>query len=147
MIYEGGRRMIVWNEKYSCGVESIDQQHKRLFELGAHLFTLLEEVGEYDQFDDILAVLQEMKDYTVYHFDYEEKLLEQNGYEGEKLEEQKQQHKKFIEELQFIDDPDFIDRRQRGSIMSLISLVMHWIEKHILESDMQYKDFLQEKVG
>ena len=65
-----------WKDEYRTGIEVIDKQHKHLMEIGARIFDLANADDGYDRYDDIMEVLNELRDYTIYHFGYEEKLME-----------------------------------------------------------------------
>ncbi|MBQ1657740.1 MAG: hemerythrin domain-containing protein, partial [Rhodocyclaceae bacterium] len=60
-----------WNEVLATGIEEIDDQHKRLLEILNQLRVAAE---RRERKEATAEVLQQMLDYTIYHFDYEEKL-------------------------------------------------------------------------
>ena len=62
-------------------IEEIDKQHKRLFEIGARVYDLTLMDSAYDRYDEIMTVIQELLDYTQYHFKYEEEMLEKHNYQ------------------------------------------------------------------
>jgi hemerythrin len=134
--------MLEWKNEYSVSNDEIDKQHKRLFEIGSELYVLLKS-KKYDAYDDIVSVLDELEKYTVYHFDYEEKLMKKYGYAG--YEEQKREHDAFIRKLEETNKLD-IDEEQLVVMMDLVVFVANWITAHILKSDMQYKDFFMGKM-
>ena len=68
--------MFEWKKKYEMGIKKFDDQHKRLFEIGRNLVTAFEGAEKgLDQYDHIVHLLSELHDYTVYHFNSEEKAL------------------------------------------------------------------------
>lgn len=131
--------MFEWKDQYSVSIEEIDRQHQRLFEIGAkiHEITLLD--SRFDYYDQIIAVLDELKEYTVFHFDFEEKLLEQHGYT--QLEQQHFEHVFFIKKLEKIGRKD-IDGMQTETAEEIARFIADWIAGHILQSDMKYKEYL-----
>lgn len=131
-----------WKDEYSVNVAEIDQQHRRLFEIGARLYDLAGAKDGYDHYDDIMEVLRELREYTQYHFDYEEKLMEKYGYE--RFEAQKIEHHFLIRKIQKFEDKD-IDERQEETVISLVGFVSDWISSHILKEDMMYKGFFNSK--
>lgn len=134
--------MFNWKEDFSCGIKSIDTQHKRLFELANELYNLLSLKDEYDRYDDILNALSELQKYTVYHFDYEEGLMKSVNYPN--FDSHKKQHDTFVKKVTSIDD-DYIDENQKKVLKDLLLFIVDWIEGHILKIDMQYKDLFIEK--
>ncbi|MBU5439691.1 bacteriohemerythrin [Tissierella sp. MSJ-40] len=134
--------MFKWRDDFSVNVEKIDEQHQELFNLGTSLYNIVSLKDGIDRYDEIIAILDKMKDYTVYHFKYEESLMKEHGYED--YEAHKMQHDSFIEKIQSIKDED-VDIKQKKIGMDLILFIANWIEKHILVTDMKYKEFLNDK--
>lgn len=134
--------MFEWKDGYTCTIDEIDKQHKKLLEIGARIYQILKSEKKIDKYDDIAAVLKELKEYTIYHFGYEEKLMETNGYSD--LEDHKVKHQQFVDKIIDIEDMD-IDENQDKAIMEMLMFVADWIEKHILVADMGYvKEFIME---
>jgi hemerythrin-like metal-binding domain len=131
-----------WKNDYSVNVQEIDNQHKRMFEIGEKISDLVLAKDDFDHYDEIINILQELKDYTIYHFDFEEKLMEKYGYP--EVDPHKIQHIFMIKKLQKLQTED-IDRDQKGAVIDLIAFVSDWITGHILETDKRYKDFFNEK--
>ncbi|MBS4535049.1 hemerythrin family protein [Clostridium sp. D2Q-14] len=134
--------MFKWKDDFSCNIEEIDKQHQRLFEIGRNLYTLVTSKDDLDHYDEIMAIMKELEDYTIYHFDYEEKLMEK--YDYDQLEEHKKQHVMFVERIKELQTED-IDLKQDKVVMDALMFVADWIEKHILKIDHKYKDMLNEK--
>jgi hemerythrin len=131
-----------WKDEYKTGIEAIDGQHRRLLEIGARIFELAELDDGYDHYDEIMQVLSELKDYTQYHFTYEEKLMESYGYEN--YEAQKFQHYFLVKKIEKFQDSD-VDDKQKETILGLAAFVSDWITNHILKEDMKYRDFFINK--
>ena len=133
---------IRWKESYSCNVEEIDNQHKKLFEIGDELYSLISLNDGIDRYDEIIAIVEKLKDYTIYHFQYEEKLLKKYGFN--QLSDHSKQHEKFVKKIIELEHKD-IDDGQKQITVDMVLFIADWIENHILGTDMQYKDFLNEK--
>ena len=68
--------MFLWKMEFELGISSIDDQHKRLLEIGNRINELLiNHEEDDDNYDEIFTVIEELKDYTVYHFNTEEELF------------------------------------------------------------------------
>jgi hemerythrin len=131
-----------WKDEFSTGIETIDKQHRHLLEIGARIYDLADANDGVDHYDEIMAVLSELKDYTVYHFGYEEKLMDQYGYEH--YETHKFQHFFVIKKIDRFENED-IDNKQKETILDLVQFIFDWITNHILKEDMAYKDFFISK--
>lgn len=131
-----------WKDSYSVNIAEIDKQHKKLFEIGARIYDVANLNDDYDHYDEIMEIMGELKDYTVYHFGYEEKLMAEHGYSD--LDTHQVQHKFFIKRLEKILKKD-IDDQQQETVGELLNFIADWIAGHILQTDMKYKDFLNAK--
>ena len=80
-----------WREEYSIGVDSIDQEHKRLFRIINKLFDFKEE--EKDNQWTCQEGIKYFKGHAVKHFADEEAYMASIGYEG--LEQHRRIHQDF----------------------------------------------------
>jgi hemerythrin len=134
--------MFEWRDNYSCRIKDIDEQHKKLFAIGTKLYDIVSINDETDHFDEIMAILDELADYTEYHFSFEEKLMEKEGFSG--FESHKMEHDFFVKKLRKFENSD-IDRDQQQSMLKMVSFVADWITSHILKTDVQYIPFFKDK--
>ncbi|KOF56524.1 MULTISPECIES: bacteriohemerythrin [Clostridium] len=126
--------MVQWSEEYVIGIEKIDEQHKRLFEIANEAYKLLKDQFLIDKYDRIVAIIKELKDYTKYHFQYEEEYMKSIGYR--KYLSQKVAHDDFIEKINKFDLKK-IDNSQDEAILNLLEFVVSWIGLHIQKEDTQ----------
>jgi len=133
--------MFDWKDSYSVNIASIDSQHKRLFEIGSELVKTMKS-DKFDKYDDIMYILNGLKDYTVYHFDFEENLLKENGVEL--TDSHESQHRLFIDKLVETTTMD-IDVNQEEVLNDIFGFVADWIVNHILMTDKTYQKPLNEK--
>ncbi len=131
--------MFLWKEEYAIGNGAIDEQHQRLFELGREVHQLLTTKRGEDKYDDLMVLIRELKDYTVYHFEFEEGMLEAGGYPDLDLHEQ--EHRKFIQKMDELADQD-LDAFQNKIAFEMLGFVANWIERHILDTDFKYKEYV-----
>lgn len=134
--------MFKWKEEFSVNIKSIDEQHKELFKIGNSLYEIVSIKDGVDRYDEIVEILHKLMDYAEYHFDFEEKLLEENGFPH--LKQHRRQHDSFIQKVRSIDERD-IDEKQKTIGMDLIIFIANWIENHILKTDMEYKEYMNDK--
>jgi hemerythrin len=124
-----------WDEKYSVKVDSLDTQHKKWIDLinTAHAaLTGGESSNKTSEF------IQQVIDYTQYHFDAEEKLLEENDYPD--LAIHKEQHKNFVEKVASLKSD--LDEGKEIEGLDFLALLLDWMLEHINGSDKKYSDLL-----
>lgn len=128
----GNSEMIAFSDKYLTGIDMIDKQHIRLFEILGELNALNMEEYMYDKFDEFNAILDQLKDYTVKHFADEEQYMKSINYEG--LAAQQRVHQSFIEKMESINLND-VDENQQQYIDELIDYLTSWLINHIMKMD------------
>jgi hemerythrin-like metal-binding protein len=69
--------LFVWQEIYSVGVDQIDRQHQKLFEIGNRFHDAF---AQREARPALAAIFNELVEYTVYHFTDEERLMQEWGY-------------------------------------------------------------------
>lgn len=124
--------LLEWNTDYLTGIELIDEQHKTLIDIGNRLYALLKNPFVEDKYDDIVDLLNELTDYTVFHFSAEERLMEQIGYR--RILSHKVVHDDFIAKIKGVDLTK-IDDDQNTYLLELTDFVLSWISSHILKTD------------
>ncbi|MDP4145138.1 MAG: bacteriohemerythrin [Bacillota bacterium] len=127
--------MFKWKSEYETGVEFIDEQHKKLFEIGNRLFELLNNNFYTDKYDKIIAIIEELKNYTAFHFAAEEEYLIKTGYKG--FFAHKVEHDDFIKKFNDI-DLRYIDNGQDKYMLEMLEFIFKWIDEHILIKDRQH---------
>ena len=129
-----------WKDLYSCYIPEIDQQHKRLFELGNQLYTLALREDVEEHHDKIKMILTELHAYTVYHFEFEEALLA--SYKYPKLVEHQAEHQFFVQKLSTF-EVDLFHQNMKEIILKLIMFVSEWISNHIVIEDKKYGRYIE----
>lgn len=124
--------MIEWKESYKVGIGFVDEQHKKLFEISNRAYELLEDQFCIDKYDKIVDILEELKDYTVYHFNEEEKYMKSIGYSD--YLSQKVAHDGFIKKI-FDIDLNKVDQEQDKYLKDVLKFVVDWIIGHIISRD------------
>ena len=124
--------MYEMKEEYKIGVEQIDEQHKKLFELADKAYMLLTDKFSLDKYDKIVGIVEELKEYTIFHFKSEEEYMESINYK--RLFTQKIEHEKFIKTLDTI-DLIHLDRNQDESLVKMLNFLNEWLTEHILRND------------
>jgi len=131
-----------WKERYNLGIEEIDKQHKRLFEIGAKVYDIAILNNSFDHYDEIMKVLDELLEYTEYHFKYEEELMKKYDYTD--YDQQQHDHTFYVNKIKSISSKD-VDNNQHKTIMEIVDFLSEWISSHILFSDRSYANYFKEK--
>ena len=121
-----------WDDKYKIGIEIIDEQHKKIFDIANDAYDLLKNEFYVDKYDRIITILEELRDYAAFHFKTEEEYMAKIGYKRQFT--QKIEHDKFVDKVNKINFKD-IDKNQDEYIISILEFVVDWIESHILHKD------------
>lgn len=124
-----------FTDNYRTGIELVDNEHQRLFEIIREANDLIYAELLHDKFDEIMRILAELKDYTEVHFQDEEQYMESINYPD--LEPQRQAHAAFIDRLVDINlsQLDDIDDNQQEYLKDLIDFLLGWLSNHILKMD------------
>lgn len=125
--------MFEMKEEYKIGVSIIDEEHVKLFEIGESAYQLLKDEFSVDKYDKIVAIIEELRDYSVIHFRDEEEYMESINYK--RLFTQKMEHKQFIKKVNEV-DLSRIDNNQDEYIMTILDFVAKWLVNHIIEQDL-----------
>jgi len=124
--------MYKFKEEYKTGIDFIDEQHKVLFEIADKTYNLLKNDITLDKYDKISALIEELQDYTEFHFKAEEDYMESIDYK--RMFTQKIEHEDFIKKLNAV-DLTRIDSHQDESIIRILQYLNDWLTEHILEKD------------
>ncbi len=130
-----------WTEKLSIGVKTIDSQHKELFKRINNLVVAIKQQRCKEEIDSTIKFLD---DYARIHFAEEERHMRQAQYPG--LEEQRQDHKKYLAALAELKKQAALPRIQGASYdlsATTNQVVVDWIVAHILKIDMKFGEFLR----
>ena len=128
-------QFVEWKDEYSVGIDSIDQQHKKLLNLINQLQTAVDySTGEEFERD----ALDELVDYTKTHFSYEEGLMRDNDYPD--FEPHKLQHEEM-----FIKVGDVLAEYEKDkdtAMHNAAEYLKDWLINHINGTDKQYSSYL-----
>ncbi len=119
-------------DEYRTGIEFIDEEHEELFRITDRANQCMRDAEDTDTYDDIIVILQELRDYTKRHFKDEEEYMERIQYDG--LPAQQRAHESFIDKISNI-DLDAVDGDPKVYLQSLIEFLLGWLINHILYTD------------
>ena len=121
-----------WIPSYSVNVKRCDDDHQRLFELIRELRSAILRGKSAEVMDKIV---EELENYTVFHFTAEEALLEAANYPA--LEAHRTEHGKFIDRL-----ARFRHEGVAGQPYEVLNFMNRWLVNHIKRTDKQYSAYL-----
>ncbi|MGE6661800.1 bacteriohemerythrin [Pseudomonas sp. NPDC077408] len=126
-----------WSNDLDTGIEVIDGQHRRIVDMINQLH--LAQQGNQPQ--KVGQVIDELVDYTISHFAFEESMLEEAGYVFTKAH--KRVHDVFIKRVhdyrvRFIEGEDITDE--------LKGLLGRWLFGHIRNEDRNYVSAVTENL-
>jgi len=134
---------IEWNDSLLTGVAEIDQQHRILVDsineanirlMEDHEIALIEQITK-----DLLS-------YAIYHFETEEDLMQQYGYEAASADEasmHQKQHREFSSTV--ITVRDGLRDGKTISREDLLAFLNSWLVNHIMHTDQHLGAFIRQK--
>jgi hemerythrin len=134
---------LLWRKQLAIGDEQIDQEHKFLICLINTVELALRTSHDRDL---LTTTLDQLVDYTRYHFDREETIMLSIRYS--RFDQHKAQHQLLIRELAGIrkqlegkGDSEF----STEECEAISALFRHWLIDHIVKEDMQLRSALSGK--
>jgi hemerythrin-like metal-binding protein len=130
--------LIKFEKKFETKIKEIDEQHKVLFEIFNKLYSLLLSPHSFNEIQDILNQLTE---YTLFHFASEEKLMGRYSYP--KLDEHLNMHHSFIEKVE-----TFKLKYEMGDMLlntHIFTYIYDWLTNHILFADKDFANYTFEQ--
>jgi len=120
-----------WSEDLSVQVSEIDQQHQRLIDLINQLHeAMLQKQGK----QVVSKIIDELAAYTVYHFQTEEKYMQQFKYSG--LLSHKNEHDTFVQKVDTFQKE--FDAGKLGLSIEIMTFLRDWVTNHIMGTDKKY---------
>lgn len=130
--------LVVWSDKLSVGVKSLDDQHAVLFKYINELHAAMMRGQARNMVGDLL---EKLLDYTRKHFAEEEAMLAKSSYPG--LLQHKVLHRGLTQQVE-----DYIALHKAGDLMvgsQVSKFLSEWLTTHILESDQEYGHWLEQQ--
>lgn len=124
--------MLQWKEEYEVGVAEIDEQHQKLIDIANRVYELMRNELALDKYDQIVEILQELKEYTVYHFHFEEGLMQKAKYK--KRFSHKILHQNFLAQVEAV-DLSAVDENQEAYLVQIMDFIANWLIEHIVGED------------
>ena len=127
---------MIWNDRLSVGVETLDGEHKILLGLINELYDgILAGQGK----QVLSGVLDRLVEYTQFHFRHEEALFDGAGYL--EAENHKRQHDVLAEQVIEV-QARFKEGNLPAPSLEVMNFLKDWLYDHVLESDQKYTEHL-----
>ena len=124
--------LMVWNDRISVGVESIDADHKKMVGMINELFdAILAGNGR----KKLNGLLDRLVDYTRYHFAHEEELFVRTGYPDAAAH--KREHEEMTAWMKSAWHRDHSSSATAPSL-EMMNHLKDWLFDHILGSDQKF---------
>ena len=125
---------IAWTNELVIGIPVIDAQHQRIVE---YINSVERVQGSKDQ-DALGSVLDELVDYTLSHFAFEENLMQEAGYPFANAHIKV--HQLFTKRVE-----NFQTRARMGEDITteLLHVLKAWLVNHIKRDDKDYSDLVR----
>lgn len=122
-----------WSNEYSVHNDSIDKEHKQLFELAQRCYEILNKNVDRSE---IKAILIEFFNYMRTHFSHEEHYMKSIGYPY--LAEHAKLHKEIMREMASVAKT----AKQTSDLkQKLIYIARDWLVGHIMQEDMKIEEW------
>jgi hemerythrin-like metal-binding protein len=130
--------LVTWKDIYVVNIEEIDSQHKNLVGIVNELHdAMIIAKGQ-----DVLGkVLDELVEYTLYHFATEEKYFDLYDYPEADLH--KKQHKELVEQVAALHEK--FKSGERVITLDVMNFLRDWLHDHIVGSDKLFGPYLNSK--
>ena len=124
--------MYEMKDEFKTGIDFIDEQHARLSEIANEAYNLLKNDFTIDKYDKVINLVDELRDYTVFHFNAEEEYMDSINYKRRFT--QKIEHDAFVKKINEVDYKT-IDSDPDKYILEMLELLNQWLTGHILHND------------
>lgn len=128
---------IIWSADFSVGNQKLDSQHLRIVSFINDLI----DMPDFKNQAEALACITKMLAYSVEHLEYEEQLLTRHGYPEAKSHSFIHQY--YVSKVKNLLKSSFnCDDKFKHEVLDFLR---EWWTYHILEEDMKYRPFLEDK--
>jgi hemerythrin-like metal-binding protein len=127
--------LFTWDNIYSVGVTSIDNQHRRLFDIANRFHAAY---INRDGRPVLTAIFKELVNYTATHFADEEQLMREHNFPD--YPEHKAQHDKLVR-LVLVYQEQF-ERGDADIEQRAMNFIKTWLNGHILGTDRNYRPYM-----
>lgn len=125
--------MFLWSSKYETGSSFIDDNHKKLFEIGYDVLKFTQSEGNEVNTSYFNNALKDFITYAKFNFSIEEDYMSEIEYTG--FVNHKQEHYFFIKRLCYYDFDEIITDKE--TLQRLFEFIYSWLDQHIISEDLK----------
>ncbi len=134
-------QLLTWTPDLSVGIEVIDNQHKRIVEY----INQLHEARLNRDRQGIARVIEELVDYTLSHFSFEESMMEEAHYRF--LKPHQKVHELFVRRVSEYQQRFKLGEDVESVAGDMQSTLVTWLMNHIRREDMDYGPAVRASLG
>lgn len=127
-----------WTEDLKIGLETIDREHKDIFEEFDRLYALMRSGGGHDFYKMVLNFLVE---YISAHLKNEEALMASINYDD--LDNHKEKHDFFKDKVIETEAKHRVSKISNHDLIELNLMLQSWLRNHILKEDVKIVAFIE----
>lgn len=137
---------MMWKEKYSIGVDRIDNQHKELFIRLSNFINIVQNDMDWEEkLDKVKETMEFMQSYVLIHFSEEEEYQKKINYP--EFKEHKKAHDEFKMEInkyvEILEENGFTEVK----IQEFAGKLMTWLIMHVCHMDQKIGEYVKSKGG
>lgn len=135
---------IAWRPDFATGVGIMDDQHRILVKMLNEANAQLSDTSPLTEFE---SVVKGLLSYAGYHFQTEEKLMAEHGYDKSKAAQAAEHikaHRGFAEKVVMTQDQ--LKAGKRIAKKDLVEFLGNWLTHHILHTDKELGAFVRDKM-
>ena len=123
---------VVWDDKYSIGIETIDEQHKGLFALTNELHDACGEKGGVCS-EHFKEALKKAVNYVALHFSAEEDIMQETN--DPYYDEHKSEHDLFVKKV--VREAAQLEQAGDDAPEVFMNFLRTWISEHVTGTDIK----------
>jgi len=127
-----------FDQSLQLGIEAIDTQHKRFI---GYINDVWDALERGDGHDEYLFILNQLMDYAMEHFSFEEALMREHQYPG--YADHKKNHDSTAEQLFEFDMRLLADNPSESR--AFVQFLQDWLQNHIKVVDIELAAYLRGK--
>ncbi len=135
---EGDTGFPSWDPIYRIGVDVIDRQHQKLFDIGSRFYDAWRRRARRAV---LCRIFDELIEYTGYHFAEEERLMQQIDYPA--LPQHRANHEELVELVNHYRTQ--LKGRTTGAERQALEFLRTWLRAHVLDADRKIGVYLAGK--
>lgn len=128
--------VVKWEDRYSVGIDLVDQHHRYLFELLSRSDIAIRQKRS---MVEVRRITLELMDYTDHHLKTEEEMMKKAGYT--RVESHVTEHELFLNKLNELKNSLFLS--DSGYCMEINHYLEEWLLSHILLLDKDFAEFVK----